>query len=122
MLSMLNCQYNCITQLFFSYLCMQTLSSERILNTLNYETTEMTTDNITNETGNVTPPRRHHREEPGSKSLLFKVRNVLNIAFILGAAVGMYLYFFQNRTIGTIVILTFAVFKFAECILRFFDK
>lgn len=67
-------------------------------------------------------PRHHRREETATSSLLFKVRNVLNLLFIVGAAVGLYLYFFQDKTVGTIVILIFAAFKFAECILRFFDK
>ena len=48
-----------------------------------------------------------------------KHRNWLNIIFILGAVVGMAIYYFCNSTIGTIVIIVAMVFKFIECILRF---
>lgn len=48
----------------------------------------------------------------------FKVRNCLNIVFILGAIAGMAVYYFGNTTIGIIVIIIAMVLKFIECVLR----
>ena len=48
-----------------------------------------------------------------------KIRNWLNIIYILGAIAGMATYYFGSTTIGTIVIIVAMVFKFVECILRF---
>ena len=52
------------------------------------------------------------------KGRFFKIRIWLNIAFIIGAAAGMGVYYFCNATIGTIVIIAAMVLKFIECILR----
>lgn len=82
------------------------------------EATETATETAATETA----VRHHRRAEKEGMTLLFKIRTVLNVLFIVGAAVGMYLYFFQNQTVGTIVIIIFAAMKFAECILRFLDK
>ncbi len=49
-----------------------------------------------------------------------KIRNVLNIIFMAGAIVGILLYFYTDRTVGTITILAAMVFKMIESILRFF--
>ena len=49
-----------------------------------------------------------------------KIRNVLNIIFMAGAIVGILLYFYTDRTVGTITILSAIVFKMIESILRFF--
>lgn len=49
----------------------------------------------------------------------FKIRNILNIIFILGAVIGVLLYVYSSQTVGTIVILISMVFKIIECILRF---
>lgn len=48
-----------------------------------------------------------------------KIRNWLNIIFILGAVVGMATYYSGDTKVGTIVIVVAMVFKFVECILRF---
>ena len=63
------------------------------------------------------PPRLHRRSAADDK--YFKIRNVLNIIFMLGAIVGMGIFYFHDRTMGTIVILTAMAFKIAECCFRF---
>lgn len=65
----------------------------------------------------------HHRktdEKPTDR--LLPVRNILNLIFMAGAVVGVVLYFFTNKTVGTVVILSAMVFKMAECCLRFFRR
>lgn len=63
-------------------------------------------------------PARHHRRGP-SEDKYFKIRNFLNIIFIIGAIVGMGVFYFHDRTMGTIIILTAMAFKIAECCFRF---
>ena len=60
-----------------------------------------------------------HRRPDKSEDKYFKIRNVLTIIFMLGAIAGMAIFYFQDRTIGTIVILTAMAFKIAECCFRF---
>lgn len=66
----------------------------------------------------VPPVRRHHRRGPADDKY-FKIRNILNIIFMLGAIVGMGVFYFHDRTLGTIIILTAMAFKIAECCFRF---
>lgn len=47
------------------------------------------------------------------------LRNWLNLIFMVGAIVGLILYFTVGHTIGIIVILASMVFKIVECCLRF---
>ena len=65
----------------------------------------------------VRPERRHRRRPEDDK--YFKIRNILNIIFIIGAIVGMAVFYFHDRTMGTIIILTAMAFKIAECCFRF---
>ena len=74
--------------------------------------------NITNEPTGIERPVRPHRR-PASEDKYFKIRNVLNIIFMLGAIVGMGVFYFHNRTMGTIIILTAMASKIAECCFRF---
>ena len=60
------------------------------------------------------------REHQNKKDQLLPLRQWLNIIFMLGAIVGVCLYFFANQTTGTIVILVAMIFKMVECALRFF--
>jgi hypothetical protein len=46
------------------------------------------------------------------------IRNWLNTIFIIGAAVGMYLFYTGNRQTGTYIILASMVIKFIESGLR----
>lgn len=59
--------------------------------------------------------REHKRE----KDQMLPLRQWLNIIFMLGAVVGVCLYFFADQQVGTIVILGAMVFKMIECVLRF---
>lgn len=62
--------------------------------------------------------RRQHRRQALEENRFAKLRNVLNAIFMLGALVGVGIYFFHSETIGTIVILSSMVFKFVECVFR----
>lgn len=70
----------------------------------------MSTDN--------TMPRRHRREEKAEPKYL-RLRNILNLIFMVGAVVGVIIYLFGNTIVGTVIILAAMVFKIAECCLRF---
>lgn len=89
-----------------------------------------TQDNdITKQDVNITPqteqenestsiPRRHRGETQPQKRFL-RLRNWLNIIFMLGAIVGMLTYTFVGQLIGTIIIICAMLFKVVECCLRF---
>lgn len=66
-------------------------------------------------------PRHHRRPEQDAKkgSQMLRLRNVLNIIFMLGAIIGLAFYFFVNQTTGTIIILVAMAFKLIESALRF---
>lgn len=59
---------------------------------------------------------RFDEDEKQDKYLM--LRQILNIIFMLGAVVGVLLYFYQNKTIGTIVIVVAMLFKMVECVFR----
>jgi len=62
--------------------------------------------------------RLHKNPEEIKKDKFFKIRNILNIIFMIGAVVGMGFYFFGNRTIGTIIIIIAIVIKLTESSIR----
>lgn len=62
-------------------------------------------------------PTRHHRRGERSDRF-FVIRNILNIIFMIGAVVGVLVFYFYGRTVGIIIILTSMVFKMAECCFR----
>lgn len=63
---------------------------------------------------------RHHRKKAEkAKGKFFKIRNILNTLFIIGAVAGLLLYYISDHTVGIVVILSSMVFKLAECCLRF---
>jgi hypothetical protein len=64
--------------------------------------------------------RHHHQPEEKAHDGSLKLRNLLNIIFMIGAVAGVALYFLVSQTIGTIVILAAIVFKIIECCIRFF--
>ena len=80
----------------------------------------METNNINNMDGNGTSPipRRHRGEGEKPRDRFFKLRNVLNIIFMLGAVVGVVLFYFSSHAVGTFVLLCSIIFKIAECCLR----
>ena len=45
-------------------------------------------------------------------------RNILNIIFIFGALIGMYIYYKGNTETGTIIIIVAMTFKLIEVIIR----
>jgi hypothetical protein len=45
-------------------------------------------------------------------------RNILNIIFIFGALIGMYIYYKGNTETGTIIIIVAMAFKLIEVIIR----
>ena len=64
------------------------------------------------------PERRRHKRETEDRFL--PIRQWLNILFMLGALVGVIVYFLtDNTTTGTIIILVSMVFKMVESVLRF---
>ena len=65
---------------------------------------------------------RSRRDEDSLKEKYFIIRNVLNTVFVIGAVVGVSLYFFYSETIGTYIILASMIFKMAECCFRFLGK
>lgn len=48
-----------------------------------------------------------------------RLRNWLNIIFMIGAIIGVALYFAVGHTVGIIVMLVAVVFKMIESALRF---
>ena len=64
------------------------------------------------------PDHRMHRQE--RKDRFLYISQWLNIIFMLGAVIGVIVYFLADlTTTGTIIILVAMVFKIIECILRF---
>ena len=63
---------------------------------------------------------RHRRSGQDNTDKFLKIRNILNIIFMIGAIIGMIVYFISDHTTGIIIILSSMVFKIAECCLRFF--
>lgn len=64
------------------------------------------------------PDHRMHKQE--RKDRFLYIRQWLNIIFMLGAVIGVIVYFLADlTTTGTIIILVAMVFKIIECVLRF---
>ena len=49
------------------------------------------------------------------------IRNIMNIVFMLGAIVGLIVYFSHSKETGTYIILVAMVVKFFEASLRMFN-
>ena len=68
--------------------------------------------------GTARRPKRRHKREVTDRFL--PIRQWLNIIFMLGALVGVIVYFLtDNTTTGTIIILVSMIFKMIESVLRF---
>jgi hypothetical protein len=64
---------------------------------------------------------QHHRRRMApleDRGGMHQLRQVLNLVFILGAILGMVLYFKAGRDTGTYVLIGACVFKFVEVTLR----
>ncbi len=71
----------------------------------------------------VRPQHHHRRLGYSDRDNLFKVRNILNIAFMILAIIGVILWYSMNdHTIATIILLTGVVLKIAEVSIRLFHK
>lgn len=69
------------------------------------------------ETGNEYLQRRH-RGEREQKDNHLRLRNVLNIIFMLLAIIGAAVYYWSDHTTGAIILLVAVVFKIVESALR----
>ena len=81
----------------------------------NYE--DINNENI-EQGGLAKRPEHITRRKVKDPNRFFVLRNWLNSIFILGAIVGMCMYFFGNKEIGTYIVLASMVVKFVECIFR----
>lgn len=79
----------------------------------------MTTEDMRNPIGERSSRGRHTK--PARDSIMC-LRQWLNAIFMIGAIVGMGIYFFSDEFSGTIVILVSMAFKIVECTLRFIHK
>ncbi len=61
--------------------------------------------------------RRRNEEEKPDRFLMF--RNILNTVFMVGAIVGVLVFFYKGEQLGTIIILSSMLFKIVECVFRF---
>lgn len=65
---------------------------------------------------------KSRRNEDSLKRKYFIIRNILNTIFLIGAVVGVLIYYFHSNELGTYVILGSMIFKMAECCFRFLGK
>ena len=75
-----------------------------------------------NETNENPIPRHRRGDEEQPRDRFFKIRNILNIIFMLGAVVGVLLYYLSSHAVGTFVLLCAIILKVAECCLRLLRK
>ena len=62
--------------------------------------------------------RRRGEDEDNGEDKYRMLRQILNILFMLGAVIGVIVYFYYGRDLGTIIILVSMAFKLAECVFR----
>lgn len=59
-------------------------------------------------------------KEERRKQRFFRLRQILNTVFIIGAIVGVAMYYFSDvPQTGIIVVLCSMLFKIVECVFRF---
>ena len=63
---------------------------------------------------------RHRRSGQDNTDKFLKIRNILNIIFMIDAIARVIFYITSSQTTGIIIIMSSMVFKIAECCLRFF--
>ncbi len=64
------------------------------------------------------PRRSMEKMSYAVKGRFFKLRNILNIIFIILAIIGMVIYFYSDQFIGGAILITCVFIKLAECVLR----
>lgn len=62
--------------------------------------------------------KHHRRGEDDTEEKYKTLRQVLNIIFMIGALIGVLVYFSHHETVGIYIILGSMVFKFIECVFR----
>lgn len=70
---------------------------------------------------NNIPTHRRGEEEP-VRDKWFKLRNILNIIFMLLVVIGVCIHYFSSSTAGSYVLLVAIVVKITECCFRFSRK
>ncbi len=65
------------------------------------------------------PERKHSKPDNG---ILFMLRNILNIIFMIGAVAGVICYLYADKQTGIIIIMCAMVVKFAESAIRFLNR
>lgn len=63
--------------------------------------------------------RKRGEEQDERPDRYLKLRNILNLIFMIGAIIGVSIYLWGNSTVGTIIILGAMVFKMVECVYRY---
>lgn len=61
--------------------------------------------------------RGEHQEQSAGRNHL-RLRNVLNVMFMLLAVIGLIVYWRSDQTVGAVIILVGVVFKIVESALR----
>lgn len=72
----------------------------------------------TNQDNTATELRPRQRRGGGDDRYIV-LRNVLNIIFMVGAVVGVVVFYQCGREAGTVIILASMLFKIVECVFRF---
>lgn len=73
---------------------------------------------LTNQDNTAADGMQRRRRGDGEDRYL-RLRNILNVIFMLGALAGVSVYFQWDKNTGTIIILVSMVFKIVECVFRF---
>lgn len=71
-----------------------------------------------NEFEQIRERRSLERMSYAEKGRFFKIRNVLNLLFIVLAIIGMILYFTVGETVSQLLLVICVVIKICECMLR----
>lgn len=64
----------------------------------------------------------HHKNDDKNDDKFLKIRQVLNIIFIVGAIVGVGTYYWYDSDTGIYIVLGAMVFKFIEVSIRLYPK
>lgn len=78
----------------------------------------MNMENISNTNEQQTQYAKKPIRKERKKDSTIKIRNFLNIAFMLLAVIGVAVYLWGNTFIGTIIVLVSMAIKMVECVMR----
>lgn len=68
---------------------------------------------------NPTEERKLGRRHGERNDKYIVLRNILNLIFMIGAVIGVIVYYKWSHDTGTIIILVSMIFKIVECVFRF---